>query len=55
MKEPEAKRLNRLQRPPVLEMEEMEQRLELMALGDREGEDMLCVWYACSDVCPPGG
>jgi len=39
----------------VLGIEEMEQRLEAQITGPFRVEDSLCVWYACTDVCPPGG
>jgi hypothetical protein len=55
MKEPALRHLNGLREPPVLEIEEMERRLESQILDDSMDEDSLCVWYACLDVCPPGG
>ncbi len=55
MKEPTVLRLNGLPEPPFLEIEEMERRLESQILDDSVDEDSLCVWYACLDVCPPGG
>jgi hypothetical protein len=41
--------------PPVLEIEEMERRLETQMIHPAEDGDSLCIWYACTDVCPPGG
>lgn len=42
---------------PVLFIEMMEERLEAQVTGSPGDEhgDGLCVWYACVDVCPPGG
>jgi len=40
---------------PVLEIEEMEKRLETQMIHAVEDGDSLCIWYACTDVCPPGG
>ncbi len=40
---------------PVLLIEEMEKRLEAQIIGMCDDGDPLCIWYACTDVCPPGG
>ena len=39
----------------VLAIEEMEERLEAQITGPCGNEAWLCVWYVCTDVCPPGG
>jgi hypothetical protein len=39
----------------VLEIEELEKRLEAQIVGVCGDGAAPCVWYACIDVCPPGG
>ena len=55
MKDEEMKHQNSPAESPVLEIEEMEKRLETQMIHAIEDTDDLCVWYACTDVCPPGG
>jgi len=57
MKRREMEQQDRGPSRPLLLIEEMEERLEAQAphlLADGSGDE-LCVWYACADVCPPGG
>ncbi len=39
----------------LLSIEAMEQRLEMQTLDGCPADASLCVWFACTDVCPPGG
>ena len=39
----------------LLSIEAMEQRLQMQALEGCLADAALCVWFACTDVCPPGG
>jgi len=39
----------------LLSIEAMEQRLHMEALDPCQADASLCVWFACTDVCPPGG
>jgi hypothetical protein len=55
MKGEEMKRQNTMAESMLLEIEEMERRLETQMLSGGEDGDDLCIWYACTDVCPPGG
>jgi len=55
MKDTEHKALNQLPETLSLETEEMEQRLEMQLLDPGPANAAFCVWFACTDVCPPGG
>lgn len=39
----------------LISIEAMEQRLQMQALEACLADASLCVWFACTDVCPPGG
>jgi hypothetical protein len=39
----------------LLRIEAMEERLQMHALEGCLADASLCVWFACTDVCPPGG
>jgi hypothetical protein len=39
----------------LIRIEAMEQRLQMQALEGCLADASLCVWFACTDVCPPGG
>lgn len=39
----------------LFSIEAMEQRLEMQTLDACPADASLCVWFACTDVCPPGG
>ncbi len=39
----------------LIRIEAMEQRLQMQALESCLSDVSLCVWFACTDVCPPGG
>ncbi len=55
MNDEEQKAMNRLAETACLDLEEMEQRLEAQLLEPWVPNAALCVWFACTDVCPPGG
>jgi hypothetical protein len=38
-----------------MSLESMEQRLQMQSLDGCLADAALCVWFACTDVCPPGG
>ena len=38
--------------PPELDITEIEERLEAEALVSPAGSDCVCIWFACTDVCP---
>jgi hypothetical protein len=40
---------------PVLNLEELEQRLEMQGLEACPSDTSLCIWFGCTDVCPPNG
>ena len=37
------------------DIDELEQRLEMQIIDGSHQHEGICVWYTCSDVCPPGG
>ena len=39
----------------LVRIEEMEERLQMQAIEGCLADASLCVWFACTDVCPPGG
>ena len=39
----------------LIRLEAMEERLQMQALEGCLADASLCVWFACTDVCPPGG
>jgi len=39
----------------LMSIEAMEDRLQMQAAEGCFANASLCVWYACTDVCPPGG
>ena len=39
----------------LISIEEMEQRLQMQMLDGCLADASLCVWFVCTDVCPPGG
>ena len=39
----------------LIRIEAMEQRLQMQAFEGCLADAALCVWFACTDVCPPGG
>ncbi len=51
----ETRRVDAREDARVLEIEEMEARLEAQLTGPCGNEAWLCIWYVCTDVCPPGG
>ena len=53
--EEEVRTLTRYPEEAWLSIEAMEQRLELQMLEGCLADASLCVWFACTDVCPPGG
>jgi hypothetical protein len=38
-----------------LGIEAMEQRLQMQTMNVCLADAALCVWFVCTDVCPPGG
>ena len=40
---------------PPMELEEMERRLEMQSFEGGSIDAGPCVWFVCTDVCPPGG
>ncbi len=38
-----------------MSLESMEQRLQMQSFDGSLVDASLCVWFACTDVCPPGG
>ncbi len=40
---------------PLLRIEEMEARVETQAAEAEFLGEALCVWFVCTNVCPPGG
>ncbi len=38
-----------------ISLEWMEQRLQMQSFEGSLADPSLCVWFACTDVCPPGG
>ncbi len=51
----EIRRLTESVDDALLSIEAMEQRLHMEALDACPADASLCVWFACTDVCPPGG
>jgi hypothetical protein len=51
----EHQRLTKTPEDARISIEEMERRLEMQILEGGLTEADLCFWYACTDVCPPGG
>ena len=39
---------------PELDIAELEERLEAEALAGL-AHDSVCIWFVCTDVCPPNG
>ena len=39
----------------LVRIEAMEERLQMQALEGCLMDASLCVWFVCTDVCPPGG
>jgi hypothetical protein len=43
------------QEDPLLIIEAMDLRLHMQGMEAGLDDTDLCVWFACTDVCPPGG
>jgi hypothetical protein len=39
----------------LMSIDAMEHRLQMQAIEGCLSDASLCVWFACTDVCPPGG
>ena len=55
MKDRECQTLTETAEDALLRIEAMEERLQMQALEGCLADASLCVWFACTDVCPPGG
>ncbi len=55
MKAPEHKNLTIGPESASFDLEEMEERMEMQAIMDTFYEPNLCIYFACTDVCPPNG
>jgi len=55
MQEREAVPLNDAPAATFPELEEMEQRLEFQSLQGMLTDCPVCIYYVCTEVCPPGG
>jgi hypothetical protein len=53
--DPEHEMLTETVEEKLISIEEMEQRLAMQAVEGCLADASLCVWFACTDVCPPGG
>ena len=53
--DPEHETLTETVEDVLMRIEAMEQRLQMQALEGCLMDASLCVWFACTDVCPPGG
>lgn len=51
----ECRTLTRNPEDALLSIEAMEQRLQIEPLDGCLADPSLCVWFVCTDVCPPGG
>ena len=51
----EARPLTKMPEDGCMSIEAMEQRLQKEMLEGCLADASLCVWFACTDVCPPGG
>jgi hypothetical protein len=40
---------------PLMSIEAMERRLHMQSVESCFADASLCVWFVCTDVCPPGG
>lgn len=38
-----------------MNLESMEHRLQMQSFDGSLLDASLCIWFACTDVCPPGG
>jgi hypothetical protein len=55
MTDEECQPLTQSQEDVRMGIEAMDQRLHMQAVEGGLVDVSLCVWFACSDVCPPGG
>jgi len=55
MADEELQTLTRSLEDPLMSIEEMEYRLQMQAIEGCFADAALCIWFACTDVCPPGG
>jgi hypothetical protein len=55
MAEEELQTLTRSLDDPLMCIEEMEDRLQMQSIEGCSADAALCIWFACTDVCPPGG
>lgn len=55
MKDEEHQNLTKSLDDVLMIIDAMEQRLQMQAIGGCFADASLCVWFACTDVCPPGG
>ena len=55
MMDEEHQPLNQSQEDALMGIEAMDQRLHMQAVEGGLVDASLCIWFACTDVCPPGG
>ena len=55
MTDEEYQGLTQSQEDPLLVIEAMDLRLHMQSMEASLDDFALCVWFACTDVCPPGG
>lgn len=51
----EVRGLTRMPEDGGMSIEAMEERLQSERVEGCLADASLCVWFACTDVCPPGG
>lgn len=55
MKDEEHQDLTKSLEDALMSIDAMEQRLQMQAIEGCLADGSLCVWFVCTDVCPPGG
>ena len=55
MKDEEHQNLTKSLDDVLMIIDAMEQRLQMQAIEGCLPDASLCVWFVCTDVCPPGG